>query len=74
MNPNKYFEFEYNGELYVVPREWIDEHNKQIRAEVIEKLNNFCFGLKASQGNMCRVDVIEKKLKIMKEESEENEH
>lgn len=36
MNPNKYFEFEYNGESYVVPREWLDEHDKQIRAEAIE--------------------------------------
>ena len=37
MNPNKYYEFNYNGEQYIVPREWIEEHDKQIRAEVIEE-------------------------------------
>lgn len=37
MNPNKYFEFEYNGESYVVPRKWLDEHDKQMREDAIEE-------------------------------------
>lgn len=37
MNPHEYYEFEYNEEPYVVPREWFEEHNKQIRADVIDE-------------------------------------
>ena len=42
MNPNKYFEFEYNGESYVVPREWIDEHDEQIRVGERERQCDKC--------------------------------
>ena len=37
MNPNKYFEFEYNGESYVVPRKWLEEHDKHIRDKTINE-------------------------------------
>lgn len=42
MNPNKYYEFNYNGEQYIVPREWIEEHNEWIRKKAIDEVRKIC--------------------------------
>lgn len=49
---------------------WTDEEKQEAEKEAYNKaledfeikMAFFCFGLKASQGNMCRVDVVEDEL------------
>lgn len=37
MNPIKYYEFIHNNEQYIVPKEWLAEHDKQIREKTIDE-------------------------------------
>ena len=48
----------------------VEKHNKEIYNQALEdferKMAYFCFGLKASEGNLCRVDVVEDELQRVK--------
>lgn len=43
-----------------------DDGYNQALEDFGDKMAHFCFGLKASQGNMCRVDVVEDELQKVK--------